>query len=319
MLTLLVLTLAADPPGGVLDGPPVRVIVSTDAGGSDPDDLQSLVHLFVYADEFDIEGLVSSPPKQGRAADILRVIDVYAKDYPNLTRHSDQYPTPDALRSVTVQGATDPAPEAGFSESTAGSRLIIDRARADDPRPLYVLVWGSLTDVAQALHDAPSIKNTVRVYFIASWNRTMDPHAVEYVEREHPDLWMVRSERTFRGWYRGGDHSFGYDNRRIVAKGIDGHGALGDYFASLRPDDGGGATFGVGEIKMGDTPSVAWLLRGAPDDPGQPSWGGQYRRRDDRPNRWVDRDGDPEETVSRWRRDYLLDFTRRMDRCVPRP
>jgi hypothetical protein len=38
-----------------------RVLVSTDAGGTDYDDFQSLVHLFVYADRFDLEGLVSSP------------------------------------------------------------------------------------------------------------------------------------------------------------------------------------------------------------------------------------------------------------------
>lgn len=33
-----------------------RVIVSTDIGGTDPDDFQSMVHLLVYADCFDIEG-----------------------------------------------------------------------------------------------------------------------------------------------------------------------------------------------------------------------------------------------------------------------
>ena len=38
-----------------------RVVVSTDVGGSDPDDFQSLVHLLLYADTLDIEGLISSP------------------------------------------------------------------------------------------------------------------------------------------------------------------------------------------------------------------------------------------------------------------
>ena len=309
--------LAAGPEGGVLDGPPARVIVSTDAGGSDPDDLQSLVHLLVYADRLDLEGLVSSPPKSGRAADILRVVDIYAKDYLRLRTHSDRYPTPDHLRGITVQGAEHPAPHAGFSDSTAGSRLIVARARADDPRPLYVLVWGSLTDVAQAVHDAPEIKDKIRVYFIAAWNRKMDPAAVAYVEREHPDLWMVRSEETFRGWYRGGDQSGDYGNRSFVAAHVDGHGSLGGYFASLRPDDGGGVAFGAGEIKMGDTPSLAWLLRGDRDDPARPSWGGRYRRDPSRPAYWTDLDDRPAETVSRWRRDYLDDFAARMDRCRP--
>ena len=308
---------APNPPGGALaTDDRVRVLVSTDAGGSDPDDLQSLVHLFVYADEFDLEGLVSSPPKQGRAADILRVVDAYERDYPTLATHSDRYPTPERLREITVQGAEDPAPDAGWSQPTDGSRLLIERAMADDPRPLYVLVWGSLTDVAQALHDAPEIKRRIRVFFIASWNWKMDRAAVAYVEREHADLWMVFSDRTFRGWYKGGDQSEGYGNGSFVAEHVAGHGALGDYFASLRPDDGGGERFGVGEIKMGDTPSLAWLLRGDADDPSQPSWGGQYVRVDGRPHWWTDRKDDPEQTVSRWRRAYLDDFAVRMDRCV---
>ena len=33
-----------------------------------------------------------------------------------------------------------------------------------------------------------------------------------------------------------------------------------------------------GTIKMGDTPSVARLLRGVAEDPTQPGWGGQYVR-----------------------------------------
>src|SRR5262245_10479144 len=52
---------AAAADGGALAGNRHRVLVSTDIGGTDPDDYQSMVHLLVYADCFDIEGLVSSP------------------------------------------------------------------------------------------------------------------------------------------------------------------------------------------------------------------------------------------------------------------
>jgi hypothetical protein len=34
---------------------------------------------------------------------------------------------------------------------------------------------------------------------------------------------------------------------------------------------------------MGDTPSVGWLLKGTPDDPSQPGWGGTYVRAWERP------------------------------------
>src|SRR5262245_56041743 len=84
-----------------------RGLVSSDIGGTDPDDFQSMVHLLVHADDFDLEGLVSSPYGPGRKEHILQVIDRYARDYPNLKTHSSRYPTPDALRAMTKDGALD--------------------------------------------------------------------------------------------------------------------------------------------------------------------------------------------------------------------
>lgn len=75
--------------GGALAGHCYRVVVSTDIGGTDPDDFQSVVHLLVYADCFDIEGLVSSPYGPGRKKHILEVINCYEKDYANLKTYSD--------------------------------------------------------------------------------------------------------------------------------------------------------------------------------------------------------------------------------------
>jgi hypothetical protein len=89
----------------------------------------------VYADVFDIEGLVSSPYGPGRKADILEVIDCYAKDYANLRTYSDEYPAPDALRALTKQGETERPPYAGVRGSTEGSDWILHCARRKDPRP----------------------------------------------------------------------------------------------------------------------------------------------------------------------------------------
>lgn len=75
--------------GGALAEDRPRVIVSTDVGGSDPDDFQSLIHLLLYADVLDIEGLISSPPGRGRETHIREVIDAYAEDYDRLAKHSD--------------------------------------------------------------------------------------------------------------------------------------------------------------------------------------------------------------------------------------
>jgi hypothetical protein len=184
----------------------LRVLVSTDLGGSDPDDIQSMVHYLVYADRFDTEGLVSSPPGKGRAEDILACIDAYDADFASLRTWSSDYPTPDSLRAVVRQGAVDPqGDEVPEADLTPGAALLVSAALADDPRPLYVLVWGSLTDIAQAVHHAPAIKESVRLYSIGSWNTSQDRRAREYLFHHHPDMWWIENDTTFRGMYMGGD------------------------------------------------------------------------------------------------------------------
>jgi hypothetical protein len=296
--------------GGALAGDRPRVIVSTDIGGSDPDDFQSMVHLLVCADVLEIEGLVSSPPQAGRAKHILEAIDAYEKDFENLRRRSKGYPLPDALRAVTRQGATDPAPATGWSAATEGSQWIVRRAKADEGRPLWLLVWGSITDVAQAVHDEPSIKNRIRVYSIGSWNTGQDRAARDYLFKYHPDLWWIESDTTFRGMYVGGRQDGEWGNRAFVDQHVKGYGALGDLFYRKKRD-----------IKMGDTPSLLYLLRGDVNDPIAPHWGGEFVKTDHGENYWTD---DPDralseggragaKTVSRWRLEYLQDWRRRMD------
>ena len=299
--------------GGALSGARVRVIVSSDIGGSDNDDYQSMVHFLVYSDVFDVEGLISSPPKQGRANHIHAVIDAYAQDYANLARSSPDYPTPGRLREITKQGATDPAPPAGFGQPTEGSQWLVNRATAEDTRPLYVLVWGSITDVAQAVHDSPAIKAKLRVYAIGSWNTGNDRAARDYLFRDHPDLWWIEANSTFRGMYIGGEQDGEWGNKAFLDEHVRGHGALGDFFVAK-----------LEAIKMGDSPSVLYLLSGEPNDPSASHWGGRFVKTDHGPHYWTD-SSDPSmaegkypgaKTVNVWREDFLGDWRGRMDRCV---
>jgi len=293
-------TLAAERP---------RVIVSTDIGGSDNDDYQSMVHFLLYSDRFEVEGLISSPPGDGRAANLNEVIDAYETDFPRLRAHAPAYPTPGALRDVVRQGATDPAPAEGFSVETEGSRLLIERALANDERPLYVLVWGSITDVAQAVHDAPAIKEKLRVYSIGSWNTGQDRSARDYLFQNHPGLWWVEADTTFRGMYVGGNQEDDLGNRAFPERHVRGHGALGALFMEKLP-----------VIKMGDTPTVLYLLSGDPGDPTGEHWGGSFVATDHGPHYWTDspnpavaeRSYPGAKTVNRWREAYLRDWAARM-------
>lgn len=262
-----------------------RIIVCTDIGGSDFDDFQSMVHLLVYADRFDIEGIVSSPMGgTGRKEQILRVIDKYAKDYPNLRTYSTNYPTPDTLRSISKQGAIVASGLQGFGKLTEGSDWIIKCAHRDDPRPLWILVWGGLDDLAQALHDDPTIESKLHVYYIGGPNKKWNPTAYDYIAREHPDLWMIEANSTYYGWFIGGNQEGEWSDSGFVAQHIAGHGALGNFFANF---NWGGKV--QESIKMGDTPSVAYLLNGTPEDPVETeSWGGSFVRAWDRPRRVFD-------------------------------
>ncbi len=255
-----------------------RVIVSTDAGGTDYDDLQSLVHLLLCSDAIEIEGLVSSPYGPGRACDIFAVIDIYEEDYPRLRRHSAGYASPAELRLVTAQGATESAGSAGFASDTPGSRRIVAAARETDPRPLWVLVWGGIDDLAQALHDAPDILPRLRVYFIGGPNKKWSAPAYDYLVREHAALWMIEANSTYRGQFTGGDQSGAWGNDKFVAAQVAGRGHLGDYFARGIAHEGELRS----RLKMGDSPSVAYLLDGPPEDPTHGSWGGRFVRAWDR-------------------------------------
>ena len=248
------------------------MIVSTDIGGTDPDDFQSMVHLLVYADVLDIEGLIASPYGAGRATDIHAVIDAYEKDYPNLRSYSKDYPAPAVLRSITRQGELQRAPYSGVREATEGSRWIVECARRQDARPLHVLVWGGLEDLAQALHDAPEILPKLRVYWIGGPNKKWAPDAYQYLVQQHPTLWIIESNSTYRGWFTGGNQSGEWGNKSFVARHVEGHGALGRLFVEHKAD-----------LKMGDTPSVAWLLHGDPSQPSRAGWGGRFVRAWKRP------------------------------------
>jgi len=258
---------------GALDGARHRVLITTDIGGTDPDDYQSMAHALLYSDVLELEGLVSSPFEREGKSKILEVIDAYEKDYANLRTWSASYPAPSVLREMTKQGGIHPAPYSGLRGKTEGSDWIVRCARRDDPRPLHVLVWGALEELAQALHDAPDILPKLRVYYIGGPNKKWGPDAYQYLADNFPTLWMIETNAAYRGYFVGGRQDGEWGNAGFVTQHVAGRGAIGAYFTEHLG----------GVIKMGDTPSLNWLLRGQPGDPGQPGWGGRFVRAWERP------------------------------------
>jgi len=243
-----------------------RVIISSDIGGTDPDDFQSAIHLLMYTDHFNIEGLISSPYGNGRKKDFLHMIDLYEKDLVWLKAHSTDFPHPDSLRAVCKQGAISAAPYKGYDIATEGSDWIIKCAKKSSDQPLWVLVWGGLEDLAQALHDAPEIKEKIKVYWIGGPNKKWSINPYAYIAENHPNLWMIEANATYRGWFMDSDSPHKIKAETYYDNYIQERGAMGKAFINYYD----------GEIKMGDTPSLAYVMNGNPDDPMGESWGGSF-------------------------------------------
>ncbi len=248
-----------------------RILISTDIGGTDPDDNQSMAHFLMYSDLFRTEGLVSSPSYgKGNKQEILRMIDLYEKDLPKLKKHSKDYPSANALRAVTKQGRHGAAPNIGYTTATEGSDWIIKCAKKKSTAPLWLLVWGGLEDVAQALHDAPEIAGKIKVYWIGGPNKKWSANSYSYIAENFPELWFIEVNSSYYGFFSNNDAPDSIKSTDYYEKHIRAAGHLGKDFKQ----------YYAGEIKMGDTPSLLYMMDGDPNDPLRESWGGSFEKFD---------------------------------------
>src|SRR5690606_18597914 len=118
-----------------------------------------------------------------------------------LFSNNPELTSPDRLRSVCKQGTIASAPYKGYTVPSEGSDWIIQCAKVPSTQPLWVLVWGGLEDLAQALHDAPEIERNIRVFWIGGPNKKWSVNAYHYLAEHHPDLWIIESNATYRGWF----------------------------------------------------------------------------------------------------------------------
>ena len=324
-----------------------RVLVLTDIS-NEPDDEQSLVRFLVYSNEYDVEGLIATTSQHLRSKTredlIRRQISAYAKVWDNLLIHSKNYPRPDNLLKLTVSGQSGYGMESvGAGKSTAGSKLIIQAASKNDPRPLWISVWGGTNTLAQALHDARKEKSEkemekllskLRVYTISDQD-----DAGKWIRKEFPSLsYIVTPSDSWKEYYKAtwtgisGDRHYKngpmyhfelVDNPWLTENIIENHGPLGKLYPK------------VAYIMEGDTPSFLGLIEnglGWSVSPSFGGWGGRYilykSYAETRPiwtNNHYSRDTikikdnqytSDQATVWRWRKAFQHDFAARMDWCI---
>lgn len=331
----------------------VRIIITTDIGSGDPDDQQSMIRFLVYANEFDIEGIVAvtAGTSQGDKIcdDLVHTqINAYNKVVANLSKHAADYPSAEYLHSIVKKGLLGRGMEVvGEGNDTEGTRWIIEKALREDARPLWITLWGGAATLAQALLDirnsyddivVKQIISRLRVYAISDQD-----DAGIWIRREFPTLFYIVSpsrpqpdtgeyhRATWTG-ISGDEHfkiglkaHFDMVSNDWIRKNIsENHGILGELYPPSR------------FIMEGDTPSFLGLINnglGWNISPDYGGWGGRYKLyqassetraiwTNNRQSRdYVITDNGLSETsdhatIWRWREHFQNDFAARMDWCI---
>lgn len=228
-----------------------RLLVLTDIGG-DPDDIQSLRRLLLYANEFRIEGLIATAthgPQGQRKEGVFHIyenhihdaLSDYAQVCDNLLLHAPDYPTAESMQKVVAEGQINRDVEnLAPGHATTGSRRIIEAVDNSD-EPLYIAIWGGAHDLAQALLDVKSTRSPaetaqfvakLRVNAIGDQDTKTHPQgkgtgawilenfpAIRYVEAGPP--WKSRPTKTasYRGMYQNDSDSDQQPMKKLVKPG----------------------------------------------------------------------------------------------------
>ncbi|HSJ03906.1 MAG TPA: nucleoside hydrolase-like domain-containing protein, partial [Verrucomicrobium sp.] len=312
-----------------LDSRP-RILVETDAGG-DPDDEQSLVRLLMYANDFDIEGIIANreharegenknPVRDGLGI-VRAMVRAYGQCLPRLHLHDARYPAADLLLSRTV---------AGYAQMEDGVNIIIAAVDKEDRRPIWFSNWGTDRGSAESClkraldkvlrergpEGYAKFKNRLRLSSadrFAEHTSEIKPPFRRWVDTSAPEL---EGKRWYHQFSRITAQAGGFDIQRDV---VQNHGPLG----ALYPTNTGLPQ------KEGDTLMLLYLVPNGLSDPNEPTWGGWGGRlginKGAHPTRayyWANQADEwqgtthRDNTLARWAADLQNDFRARMDWCV---
>jgi hypothetical protein len=326
-----------------------RIVVLTDIE-NEPDDAMSMVRFLTYSNQFDIEGLVATTSihQQNKTAAwrIKEIVDAYGKVRDNLELHESGYPKSEFLNSIIKEGKPDYGMNAvGEGMDSSGSEWLIEAVDKDDPRPVWVTVWGGPNVLAQALwkiratrspYELEKFVSKLRVYTISDqddsgpWIRKNFP-SLFYVcspgmhdgGAYHHATWSGISGDTFHARFTGAD--FNIVDNPWLDKHIRSKGPLGEQYPHMD------------FLMEGDTPSFLGLVNNGlnvSERPDWGGWGGRYEFYTPRLQKWhlyaetrpfwsdakdevLGIDGNwhssNHATIWRWREAYQNDFVARMD------
>ena len=281
-----------------------RLIILADMG-NEPDEEQQMMHMLMYSNEFDLEGLIAVsgkylhnkhhlPERQRLYPDLfMNLINGYEKVVENLKVHAKGWPEPNYLKSIVASGQ----PGYGMGDvaegkSTSGSKLLINSFEKEDPRLIYIVVNAGSNTLAQALNDYKTSHTKEELLAVLKKIRVFENGAQDdagaWICANYPEIHWTRSNyQTYAyggpAWAWGttddddkkGPYTwkpYAYDatgQHQWALEHIKNHGALGGLFP-LRETPTGKIVF----IEGGGTIPWLGLIHQGLSDISQPSWGG---------------------------------------------
>lgn len=263
-----------------------RVVVISDIG-NEPDDQMSLIRFLLYSNEYDVEALIAATSTWQKTTvhpETMRALAAaYAQVRRNLLLHANGWPTAEFLNDRVFPGQTGYGMAAtGPDKLSPGAKAIVKAAMRDDPRPLWICIWGGANTLAEALidlhanqtkDDLDKLISRLRVYSISDQD-----DAGPWIRREFPELFYIvkpsptNGEEYYYATWTGisGDKYYrncaGADFSTVtnewLDKNIRNHGPLGKLYPKFL------------FIMEGDTPSFLNLIDNGLNGFRRPDWGG---------------------------------------------
>jgi hypothetical protein len=240
---------------GVPEEKIIRVIIDTDAK-NEADDQFAIVHA-VLSPKLEHVGFIATHYGINRHQDSMQ------RSYDELETIFKKMQLP--WDSLCIHGAERPMETKHECYTSEGSSLIVQEAMKDDPRPLYVLFLGPLTDLAAAYLQEPRIANRLTAIWIGGgaypsggpeFNLGNDIIAANVVFSSPIALWQVP-----KNVYEMMPVSFAELQQRVYGKGEIGRYLFEQLNEHAHEPIPLSSAFRTGESwVLGDSPAVGLLL-----------------------------------------------------------
>ncbi|KQY94394.1 nucleoside hydrolase [Paenibacillus sp. Root52] len=172
------------------EGKKIRLIINTDAK-NEADDQFAIVHALLTP-RFNIKGIIAAHFGERRTTTSMQ------ESYDEVNNVLELM---DLTQEVPVfKGSERALPDEETPSMSEGAELIIRESLSDDPKPLYVIFLGPITDLAAAYLKEPAIADRLTAVWIGGgqwpegefeFNLSNDINAANVIFNSNIPLWLI--------------------------------------------------------------------------------------------------------------------------------